>query len=72
MSKMKQKIIDFFFGRNKHTDLGKIHIVSKQGKHGYVAKELKYTLWYDGSRVTFDSYDQLVEYCGHTEKLLLP
>ena len=69
---MKQKIIDFLFGRNKHTDLGKLHIVSKQGKHGYVTKELKYTLCYDGRRVTFDSYEQFIEYCDKTGKLLMP
>lgn len=59
-----KKLIDLFFGKNRHCDFGRLRLRRKTGELIEVEKSLRYTIKSDGAKVTLNSYSELVHFSG--------
>jgi hypothetical protein len=58
-----KRFTDWLFGRNKHCSYGRIHLLTKDDVPVTISKEIRYTVYCNGSEVHINGYDDLLSYC---------
>ena len=56
-------LADWLFGHNKHCSYGRMHLLTKEGVPVTISKEIRYTVYCNGSEVHINGYEDLLSYC---------